>query len=341
MSKAKTGDGLFNDDDEQALRQKLPHQLIRTNVTGVYAIPAPPDDFDAQMASAAELRKHGIYWPRPSEVAPRTAWDGIFARRLPAKDRIVPHLAPQRRRTRILGLPPRGEDDGPILTHNWAGAGLQGGPWTVVTGTWNIPTVSQPSEPAGLQGGWNSSSWVGIDGFILSSDVLQAGIEQMIDGAGHASYVAWFEWHAAPQAGSPPYIHQTNISNFPVSPGDQISCVVELIPAAAPNPALGKILLTNKTTSQDFNVLLVQPPGAAAQGNTVEWVMEAPDGGEPTSSLPKFTPVRFTSAVATDSNNTNVGNPVDGKTFIVETAANKKLTSIACGNEEVTIEFIG
>ncbi len=344
MAKAETGDGVVNDKVEQARRRKTPHDLIRTNMKGVYAIPAPPDDFDATTASAADLIKYGIYWPRPSATAPRAlrkVWDEFFAHRLPAKDRIVPHLVPQGGGTRLFGHQRRAEDDGPLLNRNWAGAGLQGGPWTIVTGTWDIPTVSQPSEPQGLQGGWNSSSWVGIDGYLISTDVLQAGIQQVVNGTGHAKYVAWFEWHAPPQAGSPPYIHQTNISNFPVNHGDQISCLVQLIPAASPgNPAQGTILLTNNTTGQDFCILLDQPPGAAAQGNTVEWVMEAPDGGEPNSSLPKFTPVKFTSAFATDSGG-NVGNPKNGGTFDVETVANKVLTKATVGNEKVTIKFIG
>src|SRR5271166_3338881 len=98
MAKTKTGDGSISDKAEQALRRTTPHNLIDTNVKGVYAIPAPPDDFDAKTASAADLLKQGIYWPRPSVSAPRAlrkVWDGFFAHRLPAKDRIVPHLVPQ------------------------------------------------------------------------------------------------------------------------------------------------------------------------------------------------------------------------------------------------------
>ena len=104
----------------------------------------------------------------------------------------------------------------------WAGAGTRGGSWNGNIGFWLIPSVSKPPEPQGLEGGWNSSSWVGIDGFdigLVSNDVLQAGIQQKVTANGQASYVAWFEWFAPQQPGSPPYIFQTNIANFPLSPG--------------------------------------------------------------------------------------------------------------------------
>src|SRR5208283_4402010 len=135
----------------------------------------------------------------------------------PAKDRVVPHLVAKRGGTHVLQRQPSLGDNGPIMENKWAGAGFQGGTgsWAVITGTWDIPMVSQPSEPAGPDGGWDSSSWVGIDGFYSSTDVLQAGISQNVDRYGTASYYAWFEWHAPAQAGSPPYIHPVQISNFP------------------------------------------------------------------------------------------------------------------------------
>jgi hypothetical protein len=63
-------------------------------------------------------------------------------------------------------------------------------------GAWVIPTVSKPTEAQGLEGGWNSASWVGLDGDSLvgSTDVLQAGIEQRVSSGGTASYTAWYEW---------------------------------------------------------------------------------------------------------------------------------------------------
>jgi hypothetical protein len=102
--------------------------------------------------------------------------------------------------------------EGNFASNNWSGGVIQGnGNWTTAVGTWVIPTVSEPTEPQGEEGGWNSSSWVGIDGAFGSDDVLQAGIEQRVDGSGNTSYVAWYEWFCGMQK-------QTLSDTSPLSP---------------------------------------------------------------------------------------------------------------------------
>ena len=64
-----------------------------------------------------------------------------------------------------------------------------------------------------------------------------------------------------------------------------------------------------------------------------------PDGGEPESSLPKFTPVTFTSAMA--CNGSTINNPDTDDTCNVETSGGKVLTSVTLGSYTVTINFIG
>jgi hypothetical protein len=146
--------------------------------------------------------------------------------------------------------------------------------WTGVIGFWNIPTVSKPAEPQGIEGGWNSSSWVGMDGFntpsLVSKDVLQAGIQQYVDANGQASNVAWYEWYALPQPSSTGYIFQTNIPNFPVGAGYQVYCSVQYIN----NRTAGSIFFANETTGQHFSITLAPPPGATFRGNMIERIME-------------------------------------------------------------------
>jgi hypothetical protein len=137
-------------------------------------------------------------------------------------------------------------------------------------------------------------------------------------------------------------VYQTNFENFPVSPGQNVFCYVVLFQNGFfPGIPLGVITFQNEATGQVAAATLLPPPGAAALGNTAEWIMEAPDGGEPTSSLPNFTPVRFTSALASNYDGSVVGNPENGDTINVETSAGTILTSVAVGNETVTIDFIG
>jgi hypothetical protein len=206
-------------------------------------------------------------------------------------------------------------------------------PWVLAMGFWTIPTVSEPDEPPGKDGDWESSSWVGIDGY-FTNDVLQAGIEQVVDDDGDTKYVAWYEWYAPEQGDSPDYIYQTNIDNFIVAPGEQVFCSVQY----TNNLTQGTILLVNQSTGRYFSIALDPPPGAAFAGNSIEWIMEAPDSGEPDTSLPEFTPVIFNPAFGFDINGKN-GNPQNG--FTVDIARNGMvLTLAAIGNDSVRIDYL-
>ena len=252
-----------------------------------------------------------------------------------------------------------------------------------MTGHWVIPTVSQPEEPQGSEGGWNSSSWVGIDGTYGSDDILQAGVEQRVNASGNTSYVAWCEWFAPHYPNSPSYIFQTNISNFAVSPGDTVYCSVQyagpMVPSAAPGRyqipfnnqqhvnyldaaghvhelyhsdntgrqendlaaffgRTGILRFVNATTGQHFSLTLEPPPGASFRGRSAEWIMEATDGDEPASCLPKFTPVQFTSAICCGAN--TVSGTVNADTWNIARCG-QMLTSVTLDHDAVTIEYIG
>jgi hypothetical protein len=209
--------------------------------------------------------------------------------------------------------------------------------------------VTEPLQPQGTEGGWNSSSWVGIDGTYGSDDVLQAGVQQQVDANGNAHYVAWFEWFAPKESDSPPYIFQTNIPNFVVSPGQTVFCSVQYIERFPRRPApskqrrslwAGQLVFANETTGQHFSITLAPPPNATFSGNCAEWIMEAPDRGEPISSLPMFTPVVFTSAVCCGPDGT-LDNPSDGDTWNIVAADGTTLTSVSLGPDTVTIDYVG
>jgi hypothetical protein len=69
--------------------------------------------------------------------------------------------------------------------------------------------------------------------------------------------------------------------------------------------------------------------------------MEAPDGGEPTSSLPSFTPVTFNGAIACSSDGTATIIPGNCDTLNIEDANGKVLTNTTVNGETCTITFIG
>jgi Peptidase A4 family len=195
------------DEDFQA---KLPYKVTPTKLEGVFLNPTPPDGFDVNKAAQDELTKQGLLWHKPSKLHPPLVhdfWNRFFSRKWQSKDRIVPEFEPQPGRTHILKEKPVKQSNSSYLGTQWAGAGNNTGTWASIVGSWIIPTVSVPPEPQGTEGGWNSSSWVGIDGMnetvFISDDVLQAGVEQKVSATGVASYVAWYEWFAPPAEGSP------------------------------------------------------------------------------------------------------------------------------------------
>lgn len=184
------------------------------------------------------------------------------------------------------------------------------GSWTSAYGAWRIPTVSKPATPPGADGTWNSSSWVGLDGTYGTFDVLQVGIQQREGADGTPFYVAWYEWYTPPFRNPPRYRNQVNIDNFPVGPGDEVVGVIEY------RDGLGHVHLGNLSNGKYFTIVLQPPANASFIGNTAEWVMEAPDKGEPATSLPKFTPVVFSNGLATGAGGA-AGTPAAGDTWNV------------------------
>jgi hypothetical protein len=328
--------------DEEVFLRRIPYRLARTNLPGAYTSPAPPNDFDPNAASAGDLVRQGLLWRRPepgSDARMRAAWDKVFGRKWLAKDRIVPQLHPHVGKTHLLRQKPIPREEGSYLDSTWAGAAIDTGSWTSVIGYWVIPTVSRPLEPQGEEGGWHCSTWVGIDGYnrvIVSDDVLQAGVDSRVDAAGNTSCFAWFEWFAPEEPGSPDYIWETEITNFPVAPGQQVYCSVQY----TSNHTAGTLYFANEATGQHFSITLAPPPGASFAGNTIEWILEAPDGGEPISSVPRFTPVTFTSAIGCGPDDA-FGNPADADTLNIEDPEGTVLTSVETGTDTVTITFIG
>jgi hypothetical protein len=350
---------------QKDLLRSLPHPVIPTNLEGTYLIPLPPDDFDASAASPDELVRHGMYWAATpgSNPAIASAKQRLLSRKWLSKNQIAPLLTPRDTPSRHHKRPFRPRDES-ATSPSWSGAalGTAGIPWVSAVGIWNVPTVSQPGSPAGqkkfpdadgnLQTGWNSASWVGIDGLDItedgstSNDVLQGGIQQGLSTSGEFTYVAWYEWFVDPPTSSPAYVQQTDLTGFAVSPGDQILCWVQYLPISPFGYVFGNVSLANFSTGQVVGLLLTPPPGASFSGDSVEWIMEAP-GGEPITSLPRFTDVIFTSCAGVDSNGEtgDPGSPGLAQILnIVTPNVNGELvplTDAEVSSGTVTIEYTG
>ncbi|WP_170066667.1 G1 family glutamic endopeptidase [Kitasatospora aureofaciens] len=305
--------------------------LAETNISGATAIQWLPKDGDKPLSHAEAIASELL--------GPLDGADGRVAalrRRLLDRDwpddaRIVPRLAPQVGVTHELTSREQVTDTD-FTSNNWAGSTIAG-TWAIAMGTWRVPAVSIPSTPAGNDGGWDSSSWVGIDGAYGSSDVLQAGVQQSVDANGSATYIPWYEWFAPEVDGSPAYIFQTNIENMPIEPGD------EVFARLAYQNGQGFVMFGNVDRGLYFNIQLAPPPGASLNGNSLEWIVEAPNSGEPGTSLPRFTPVDFSVAVGSNADGTVGADPNTGDTTNIS-AFGRSLTSVTTAMDSLTVNYL-
>jgi hypothetical protein len=331
--------------DYERLRKALPYEIVPTSLPGVYTSPAPPADLDFNRADAETLAKHGVLWRRPEAKewpTMRAAWDRVTSRKW---KQIVPEMEVQFGTTHTIAKSKKTENVYP--SREWAGGVVDGplGSYTSAIGFWHVPTVKRPPQQAGFaDGGWDSRSFVGIDGF-SNEDRLQTGVMQNVDASFNASYIPYFRWYVpgADETRSP-YINAVPFLNFSVSPGDEVYGSVQYVGTTA-----AQVYLANDTTGDRSPALTLEPPKdsngnvvASFAGSSAEWIMEVPDGGEPEHALPSFNGVDFTSAIACNRLATVVGNPENGdKMLIFGVPSGLQLTGVTLVNEEVLIDFLG
>lgn len=103
----------------------------------------------------------------------------------------------------------------------------------------------------------------------------------------------------------------------------------------------GYIQFTNLTTGKHFSMIMAPPWGVSFSGNTVEWIMEAPDFGLPNSALPRFSPVDFTQVQAGGDIGLISGEPQNNGSIFNIVYNNTTYTSAAVGTDAVTIQYVG
>ncbi len=324
-------------------------ELISTELPHVYTVPPWPPDFDPGSASQQELWKHGIMVRRPAvDDDPRlvAAWRRAFSRPWPSEGRVfpTPMTSPRGPRRHV----PRNITpvEGGFTSENWAG-GLVSGTWNSVIGTWTVPVISiPPRTPVDVAGGWETSIWIGLDGF-GTDDVLQTGITAAIDPTGATQFWTWYEWFSEVPLG---VSLQTFLSEFPyvaeqpiamsVKPGDRVTAVVQYVTDSSNNNPAGYISLGNNTTGQNFSIVLDQPTGAARAGATAEWIVERPgqfnsDGSITLLELPEFSPVTFNSALCCATN--IISDPADTITMLDDFG--DAITSEQIISDEVIVDY--
>lgn len=244
----------------------------------------PPPDFDPFRANERELAVYGFPRRPDPETEPRLVelWERAFAYR----HKVV------RARLRV-SKPLLDWRQSGFGTSGWGGVVAEPGnygvsePANVVYAEWTMPTIDvdpqHPSTPMGV------AFWVGLDGYIISHQVVQAGVAAAVNigGPSPARYEAWFEWFPAPPVAIAP-------QTFPIYQGDRVSVLV-----CTPRPDRGFVSMHNKTRGVITNVGF-PPPGVASDGTSAEWVVETMTAWS--DELPDFGAVVFLDATAGTKN---------------------------------------
>ena len=111
----------------------------------------------------------------------------------------------------------------------------------------------------------------------------------------------------------PPYIHQTIIPGFTINPGDQITGEVWYGQDNKGSRG-GWISILNPANGLGKRDYFLWPPLGTSQfaGESVEWILEAPNEGVPKTSLPSFSACSFMNAIGYDQQGQPIGNPKNG-----------------------------
>ena len=184
--------------------------------------------------------------------------------------------------------------DGPALvltspinnTHsqNWSGYDVNGGPFTYVSGTFNVADMAP-----GTSTDTHFAEWVGIDG-VSSNTVLQAGVSNdFYPGQGLTGPYAWTEVYPAPPI---------PVSGLAIKAGDQVTVSIGQISGTTWN-----LRVKDNTTGQQANVQV----NYSSALSSAEWIVEAPADGTTGNvlTLGQYSPaVTFTKLLVNGSQST-------------------------------------
>jgi hypothetical protein len=186
-------------------------------------------------------------------------------------------------------------------SHNWSGYAATGGAFSAVSGTWTVP------DPA-TEGPFGADAvWVGIGG-VRSRDLIQAGTDEAVSGAGQAVFQAWIEM--LPQVARPvPLV---------VHPGDSVT--VSITQQGADN---WLVAFANNTTGQKYQ----QTERYASSGSSAEWVVEAPFSNRGLLPLDNFGSVGFSDGSAVK----------DGRTVTIAEAGARPITMLGQQDQALAV----
>jgi hypothetical protein len=166
-------------------------------------------------------------------------------------------------------------------SNNWSGYVAFGGPYTSVSGTWEVP------QPVNSGTGGVGATWVGIGG-VTSSDLIQAGTSDTVI-QGRDQFETWIEF-------LPDVSQQVPVA---VAPGDSVTVTIDEQDATT---GAWQLSITNNTTGQNYQTNVTY----TSSHSSAEWIQEAPTGSRGILPLDNFGSVAFSGSTSTTD-----GQPVD------------------------------
>ncbi|KAJ9221634.1 hypothetical protein DTO027B5_6355 [Paecilomyces variotii] len=179
-------------------------------------------------------------------------------------------------------------------TTNWAGAALLSADLastpilTSVAATFTAPIPTVSSNMAGEA----ASIWVGIDGFVNTGAILQAGIDVVTASSSTEEeveyvYTAWYEWYPANAVDFSPEV-------LAIKGGDVIVATVYATSSSA-----GVAVIENESNGQRATATVTAPAATSTlTGQSAEWTVEDYQISGETVSFLNFGSVTFTGVTA-------------------------------------------
>ncbi len=150
---------------------------------------------------------------------------------------------------RTLASPaPSTQDD--TTSSNWSGYVETNGPFTAITGTFVVPSVTQ------YLAGSTVSEWVGVDGWANRS-LIQAGVNEVPQSSGEVLVEPW--WEVLPA-------RQKDATGVVVAVGDRVTVTISKV-----NGSMWSISLTDRTNGDVFST----DKDYQGQLSSAEWIVEA------------------------------------------------------------------
>jgi hypothetical protein len=272
----------------------------------------PPTDFDATVATPAELDRYCLpQKPDPkSQPALSAAWQRMFERPNQWVDPqivvVSPVQPPPQARQLFAATTTRYAD-----SRNWSGAEIVphgGNQFVQIFGEWAVPRPDLPPPydqgPQNVTNSYKSSTWIGLDGDrrYLNSSLPQVGTGQNLTvdpmGVEKRDYFVFFQWWAQNQL----QLTLDIITGIKIDAGTRVMGLVWAI-----DPTHVVIVFRNFAPLNQITIFVKQSPPTTSippiiSGATAEWIMERPTelklGGTHLELFPSYHRVYFQHCVA-------------------------------------------